>query len=93
MVQYLAAAGVGTIGAADSNEVALGDIQSQTLHGTRDVHRPKTASAKDTIRAINPKIKTETYSEELTADNIPVFYGRRQLWHSLMNSWNAIPDT
>ena len=24
---------------------------------------------------------------------LPVFYGRRQLWHSLMNSWNAIPDT
>lgn len=70
MVQYLAAAGVGTIGAADSNEVALGDIQSQIIHGTRDVHRPKTASAKDTIRAINPKIKTEIYSEELTADNI-----------------------
>ena len=70
VVQYLAAAGVGTIGAADSNEVALGDIQSQIIHGTRDVHRPKTASAKDTIRAINPRIKTETYSEELTADNI-----------------------
>ncbi|MGN1423291.1 MAG: molybdopterin-synthase adenylyltransferase MoeB [Oscillospiraceae bacterium] len=70
VVQYLAAAGVGTLGVADSNEVALGDIQSQIIHGTRDVHRPKTASAKDTIRAINPKIKVEAYSEELTADNI-----------------------
>lgn len=69
-VQYLAAAGVGTIGVADSNEVALGDIQSQIIHGKRDVHRPKTASAKDTIRAIDPKIKVEAYSEELTADNI-----------------------
>ncbi|MGN1119342.1 MAG: ThiF family adenylyltransferase [Oscillospiraceae bacterium] len=70
VVQYLAAAGVGTLGVADPNEVALGDIQSQIIHGTRDVHRPKTASAKDTIRAINPKIKVEAYSEELTADNI-----------------------
>lgn len=70
VVQYLAAAGIGTIGVSDSNEVALGDIQSQIIHSTRDVHRPKTASAKDTIRAINPMIKVEVYSNELTADNI-----------------------
>lgn len=70
VVQYLAAAGVGTIGVADSNEVSLGDLQSQPIHGTRDIHRPKTASAKDTIRAINPKIKVETYGDELNAENI-----------------------
>lgn len=70
VVQYLAAAGVGTLGVADSNEVALGDLQSQILHGKRDVHRPKTASAKDSVRAIDPKIKVEAYNEELSADNI-----------------------
>lgn len=71
VVQYLAAAGVGTIGTADSDEVALGDIQNQIIHGTRDVHRPKTASAKDTIRAINPKIKVEAYSEDLPPTTSP----------------------
>ena len=70
VVQYLAAAGVGTLGVEDSGEVALGDIQSQILHGKRDIHRPKTASAKDSVRAIDPKIKVETYSEELTVDSI-----------------------
>lgn len=70
VVQYLAAAGVGTLSVADPNEVTLGDIQSQIIHGKRDIHRPKTASAKDTVRAIDPKIKVEAYSEELTADNI-----------------------
>lgn len=70
VVQYLAAAGVGTIGIADSHEVSLEDLQSQVIHGTRDVHRPKIASAKDSIKAINPKIKIETINEELGADNI-----------------------
>ncbi|MGN1346293.1 MAG: molybdopterin-synthase adenylyltransferase MoeB [Eubacteriales bacterium] len=70
VVQYLAAAGVGTIGIADFDEVSVGNLQSQVIHGTRDVHRPKTASAKDTIKAINPKIKIETISEKLAADNI-----------------------
>ena len=70
VVQYLAAAGVGTIGIADSHEVSLEDLQSQIIHGTRDVHRPKIASAKDSIKAINPKIKIETINEKLEADNI-----------------------
>lgn len=70
VVQYLAAAGVGTIGIADFDEVSLGNLQSQVIHGTRDVHRPKVASAKDTIKAINPKLKIETINEKIEADNI-----------------------
>lgn len=70
VVQYLAAAGVGTIGIADTAEVSLGDLQSQVIHGTRDVHRPKIASARDTVKAINPKLKIEAISEKLDADNI-----------------------
>lgn len=70
VVQYLAAAGVGTIGIVDFDEVTLGNLQSQVIHGTRDVHRPKIASAKDTIRAINPQIKIEAVNVKLEADNI-----------------------
>lgn len=63
VVQYLAAAGVGTIGIADFDEVSLGNLQSQVIHGTRDVHRPKTASARDSIKGINPKIKIQVISQ------------------------------
>lgn len=70
VLQYLAAAGIGTIGIADFDEVSLGNLQSQVIHGARDVHRPKVASAKDSIKAINPKIKIETINEKLEADNI-----------------------
>ena len=68
VVQYLAAAGVGTIGISDPNEVALEDLQSQPVHSTRDVNRPRLSSAKDTIKAINPKLKIETVY--IDADNI-----------------------
>ncbi|MBR1693641.1 MAG: molybdopterin-synthase adenylyltransferase MoeB [Lachnospiraceae bacterium] len=70
LVQYLAAAGVGTIGIVDFDEVSLTNLQSQVIHGTRDVNRPKTASAKDSIKAINPLIKVETYHIKLTEENI-----------------------
>lgn len=70
VVQYLAAAGVGTIGIIDFDEVSLGNLQSQVIHGTRDVHRPKTASARDTIKAINPKIKIEVANVKADADNM-----------------------
>lgn len=70
VVQYLAAAGVGTIGIVDFDEVALGNLQSQVIHGTRDVNRPKVASAKDTIKLINPKLKIEAVNAKVDADNI-----------------------
>lgn len=70
VVQYLAAAGVGTLGIIDFDEVSLGNLQSQVIHGTRDVNRPKTASARDTIRAINPKVRVVVENVKVEADNI-----------------------
>lgn len=67
---YLGAAGVGTIGVADFDEVSLGNLQNQIVHGNRDVNRPKVASVKDSIRAVNPLVKVETYNVKLDAENI-----------------------
>ena len=50
VIQYLAAAGVGTIKVIDFDEVALENLQSQVLHGIRDIKRPKVASAKDKVK-------------------------------------------
>ncbi len=70
IAMYLGAAGVGTIGLADFDEVSITNLQNQIAHGTRDINRPKTASAKDAIRLINPLVKVETYGDKLNADNI-----------------------
>src|SRR5512147_2472368 len=58
---YLAAAGVGTIGIADADQVDLSNLQRQVIHFTRDVGRRKVESAAEKMQAINPKIRIETH--------------------------------
>lgn len=66
---YLAAAGVGTIGLVDFDVVDLTNLQRQLLHGTKDVGRPKLASAKDRIADVNPNVHVEAYETRLTSQN------------------------
>jgi molybdopterin/thiamine biosynthesis adenylyltransferase/rhodanese-related sulfurtransferase/molybdopterin converting factor small subunit len=66
---YLAAAGVGHIGLVDFDVVDESNLQRQVIHGTSDVGRLKTASAKDRLREINPHISLETYETHLTSEN------------------------
>ena len=69
VIQYLAAAGVGTLKIIDLDEVSLGNLQSQVLHSTRDVKRPKVASARDTVRNIDRSIDVIPVHQQLTAEN------------------------
>ncbi|GKW16683.1 molybdenum cofactor biosynthesis protein MoeB [Pectobacterium carotovorum subsp. carotovorum] len=66
---YLAAAGVGTIGIVDFDFVEVSNLQRQIIHSTKDIDRPKVASAKDKIRAINPDIEVVTYNTQLSSKN------------------------
>ncbi|GLW39735.1 molybdenum cofactor biosynthesis protein MoeB [Pectobacterium carotovorum subsp. carotovorum] len=66
---YLAAAGVGTIGIVDCDFVEVSNLQRQIIHSTKDIDRPKVASAKDKIRAINPDIEVVTYNTQLSSKN------------------------
>jgi len=69
VAMYLAAAGVGRIGIVDFDVVDFSNLQRQILHGTPDVGRPKLASAKDRLQALNPEIQIETYETALTSQN------------------------
>jgi adenylyltransferase/sulfurtransferase len=66
---YLAAAGVGTIGLVDFDVVDVTNLQRQVLHGTKDVGRPKLASARDRLRDVNPHVQVEGYETRLTSAN------------------------
>jgi sulfur-carrier protein adenylyltransferase/sulfurtransferase len=66
---YLAAAGVGTIGLVDFDDVDLSNLQRQVLHGTKDVGRKKTESARDRLRDLNPKIEIEAHDAQFTSAN------------------------
>lgn len=66
---YLAAAGVGRIGIVDFDVVDYSNLQRQVLHSTKDVGRPKLASAKERLEGINPFVKIETHEMLLSSEN------------------------
>ncbi len=61
LIQYLAAAGIGTIGIADDDVVSLSNLQRQIIHGTPDVGRPKVESATDAVARLNPHVRIEAH--------------------------------
>lgn len=67
---YLAAAGVGRLGVVDDDRVELSNLQRQVLHGTEDIGRPKTESAADALRRINPEIRVDRIERRLDAGNV-----------------------
>jgi adenylyltransferase/sulfurtransferase len=67
---YLAAAGVGTIGIVEFDEVDESNLQRQVIHGQSDVGRPKAESAKDSIAEINPLVNVVVHNERLDNDNV-----------------------
>ncbi len=68
-LMYLAAAGVGTIGIVDFDNVGETNLQRQIIHSTKEIGNKKTESAKIAIKNINPNIKVETYNKKLTSKN------------------------
>src|SRR5213083_929614 len=68
---YLAAAGVGSIGIIDFDDVDLSNLQRQILHGTKDIGRAKLESAQDRLRDINPEIEIELHRCRFSSENAP----------------------
>ena len=67
---YLAAAGVGTLGIVDNDEVDLSNLQRQVIHTTDRIGVPKVDSAEEAISAINPDVEVVKYPVRLDASNI-----------------------
>ena len=69
LIQYLAAAGIGTIGLVDDDTVSLSNLQRQVIHGTPDLGRPKVESAAEAIARLNPNVRVETHALRLNPEN------------------------
>ncbi len=69
LAQYLAAAGVGTLGLVDFDVVDASNLQRQVLYGTADVGRPKVEVASERIRAMNPDVEVVPHALHLTSEN------------------------
>lgn len=67
---YLAAAGVGTIGLVDDDEVDASNLQRQVIHSTETIGHPKTESARRQIEALNPDVKVNEHRTRLDSSNV-----------------------
>ncbi len=73
---YLAAAGVGTLGIVDDDDVDLSNLQRQIIHGVGDVGRPKIESARDAIKELNPLVNVQLHNVRLDSSNaLEIFSG------------------
>ena len=79
---YLAAAGVGTIGLIDDDDVDVSNLQRQVIHATAAVGRPKVDSAAEAIRALNPDVEVVAHRTRLTAGNA----------RDLLGGWDVLID-
>jgi adenylyltransferase/sulfurtransferase len=70
---YLAAAGVGTLGIIDNDQVELSNLQRQIAHCTSTIGVPKVESAKNTFESLNPDVHIIPVKERLTKQNILKF--------------------
>ena len=71
MATYLAAAGVGTIGIVDHDQVELSNLHRQPLYFTPDVGAPKAELAAAKLGLLNPEVALEPYPVELTEARTP----------------------
>ena len=69
-LMYLAAAGVGTLGIVEFDEVDESNLQRQIIHGQSDVGKPKATSAKESVAEINPLIDVVVHEQRLDNDNV-----------------------
>jgi len=69
VLQYLAAAGVGTIGIVDDDTVSLTNLHRQVLYSVNDIGLPKADRATAVLRGLNPDINIIPFNERLTVDN------------------------
>jgi adenylyltransferase/sulfurtransferase len=76
---YLAAAGVGTLGIVEFDEVDMSNLQRQVIHGRSDVGRPKAESARDSIKEINEHVDVRLHEFRLEPDNAVELFGQYDL--------------
>ena len=68
VLEYLAAAGVGTIGIADDDRVSLSNLQRQVIHDTGTIGEMKTRSAREAIARLNPHVRVVDFEERFSLE-------------------------
>jgi sulfur-carrier protein adenylyltransferase/sulfurtransferase len=78
-LMYLAAAGVGTLGIVEFDEVDESNLQRQIIHGQSDIGKSKAQSAKESIAETNPYVEVVLHNERLDNDNVMEIFSNYDL--------------
>lgn len=76
LIEYLAAAGVGSIGIVDDDTVSVSNLNRQILYDISQVGKPKANCAADVVRRMNPDCKVQAYRTRLTDSNASDLFGK-----------------
>lgn len=79
VLQYLAAAGVGTIGIVDEDRVSLSNLQRQVIHDSGTIGEEKTESAARALLRLNPNVRVERFEQHFDASFAGSHLGRFDL--------------
>ncbi len=69
LLQYLAAAGIGTIGIVDADNVDISNLQRQVIYRTTDAGKPKAKVSAEILQQLNPNININSYASYLNSEN------------------------
>jgi molybdopterin/thiamine biosynthesis adenylyltransferase/rhodanese-related sulfurtransferase len=86
---YLAAAGIGTLGIIDADEVDASNLQRQVLHGTDRVGQSKVESAQKTLKNLNPDVNIVSFNERLTSQNVDRVFDQK--WDVIVDGLDNFP--
>jgi sulfur-carrier protein adenylyltransferase/sulfurtransferase len=87
--QYLAAAGVGTLGLVDADTVDASNLQRQVLHATSRIGMAKVDSAEVYLTDLNPDVKVVKYKERLNSQNVDRILGDK--WDVIVDGCDNFP--
>ena len=76
---YLTAAGIGTIGIVDDDEVSNSNLQRQVIHSDARIGMPKVFSAEAAMKALNPYVEVRPYNRRLTAEDAAALFAEYDL--------------
>jgi molybdopterin/thiamine biosynthesis adenylyltransferase len=74
VLQYLAAAGIGTLGIVDDDTVSLSNLQRQVIHSTPGIGSPKADSAAGFVARLNPHVDVIRHQVRLDTSNIETLF-------------------
>src|SRR5687768_16682035 len=69
VLQYLTAAGVGTIGIVDHDAIQISNLQRQILYTASDINKPKAQTAASRLKQLNPHVHFNIYDQQLNKAN------------------------